>query len=122
MRKASATISPLSCFTSSMVPATVPPVASRSSTTSTFAPGANASRCISSVADRDEARAERVRDGGAEDEAARFHADDHVDLARPDLRQQAVDGALEERPLLEERGDVLEEDAGFREVRDVADP
>src|SRR5207249_3428849 len=51
MRKAQATISPFSCFTSSMVPATVPPVASKSSTMSTFAPGANASLCISSVAD-----------------------------------------------------------------------
>src|SRR6266508_2436697 len=51
MRKASATISPLSCFTSSMVPATVPPVARRSSTMSTFAPGLSASRCISSVAE-----------------------------------------------------------------------
>src|SRR5439155_8392978 len=51
MRKAQATISPLSCFTSSIVPATVPPVARRSSTMSTFAPGGNASLCISSVAD-----------------------------------------------------------------------
>src|SRR5205823_888125 len=46
MRKAQATISPFSCFTSSMVPATVPPVASKSSTMSTFAPGANASLSI----------------------------------------------------------------------------
>src|SRR5881296_1506369 len=51
MRNASATISPLSCFTSSIVPATVPPVASRSSTISTFAPGLIASLCISSVAE-----------------------------------------------------------------------
>src|SRR5690242_12212215 len=51
MRKASATISPWSCFTSSIVPATVPPVASRSSTMSTRAPGVIASLCISSVAE-----------------------------------------------------------------------
>src|SRR5438874_2099162 len=51
MRKARPTISPLSSFTSSMVPATVPPVARRSSTMSTLAPGLIASLCISSVAE-----------------------------------------------------------------------
>src|SRR5438876_436634 len=51
MRNAHATMSPRSCFTSSIVPATVPPVARRSSTMRTFAPGCRASLCISSVAD-----------------------------------------------------------------------
>src|ERR671937_535015 len=51
MRNASATTWPFSCFTSSIVPAAGPPVASRSSTMRTRAPGASASLCISSVAD-----------------------------------------------------------------------
>src|SRR5881296_1509639 len=51
MRNASATISPLNCFTSSIVPATVPPVARRSSTMRTREPGLRASLCISRVAD-----------------------------------------------------------------------
>src|SRR5437870_3749662 len=51
MRNARATISPLSCFTSSIVSATVPPVARRSSTMRTREPGLRASLCISRVAD-----------------------------------------------------------------------
>src|SRR3989442_664119 len=51
MRNAHATMPPRSCFESPIVPATVPPVARRSSTMRTFAPGWRASLCISSVAD-----------------------------------------------------------------------
>src|SRR3989475_7161174 len=51
MRNAHATMSPRSCFTSSIVPATVPPVARRSSTMRTFARGCRPSLGISSVAD-----------------------------------------------------------------------
>ena len=109
---------------------------------STFWPGWIASRWISSVfepysraystvmrlgrqlaqlAHRHEARVELVRHRGAEDEAARLHADDDVDLlARVRLEHQ-VDRFLVGGRVLEQGGDVVEEDAGLREVGDLAD-
>src|SRR5436190_12252204 len=63
---------------------------------------------------------ELVGEHRAEDEPARLGAEDHVRLARLDPVGEQVD-RLRERPLVaEQRHDVLEDDPGLREVRDVA--
>ena len=95
--KAAATTSPPRRRISSTAASALPPVAMRSSTSSTRAPGATASACISTMsmpysseyswpivrhgqlallADRYEAAAEHVGDGAAEDEAARLDTGD----------------------------------------------
>ena len=100
-RNASPTTSPRSRSTSSIVPLTVPPVASRSSTIRTCWPGLDRvamdlegvravlervldrdrlGRQLAQLADRHEAGAQLVGHRGAEDEAARLHPDDDVDL------------------------------------------
>src|SRR5438309_2544277 len=70
---------------------------------------------------RHEARAELVGERAAEDEAAGLDADDDLDARVLVPRGQMVDDVVEGRRVLEERRDVLEEDALGREVLDVAD-
>src|SRR5437660_1308598 len=70
---------------------------------------------------RHEARAELVGHRAAEDEAAGLDADDDLDARVPVPRGQMVDDVVEGRSVLEERRDVLEEDALGREILDVAD-
>ena len=131
-RNARPTTSPLSRSTSSIVPWTVPPVASRSSTISTFWPGLIASRWISSVFEpyssaystvsvsagslpslRTGTRPalEQVGHRGAEDEAARLHADDDVDPLVLVRLEHQVDRLAVRGRVLEQRRDVVEEDA-----------
>ena len=62
-----------------------------------------------------------MRDGAAEDEAARFDPDHHVDPLALILTGQRFDGEPPRRAILEQRGDVLEENAFGREILDVAD-
>ena len=120
----------------------MPPVASRSSTRTTRWPGWMASRWISSesvavlqvVADAggwrgellglahgDEAGVEAVGQRGAEDEAARLDAEDQVDLLADVVLRQRVDELREAGLVLQQRGDVVEEDAGLGEVGHGAD-
>jgi hypothetical protein len=64
-------------------------------------------------ANRNEAGTNLLRDGGAEDEAAAFDADDRID-ARAGVRlAQRLDRCFEPRGLLEQRRDVEEVDARF---------
>src|SRR6267378_2424816 len=76
---------------------------------------------LAKFADRDESHAELVSDRRREDEPARLHSDDDVDLLRADLREQPVDRRRERITVLEERSNVLEEDPGLRKVGDVTD-
>src|SRR2546423_5349643 len=57
----------------------------------------------------------------AENEPTRLRTEDHVWLARLDPAGEQVDGLSEGRLVAEQRHDVLEDDPGLREVRDVAD-
>src|SRR5439155_20879647 len=68
-----------------------------------------------------DAGTEAVRHGRPDDEPPRFDAEHHVGTATVAL-DEAVDHRPEGRSVGEERGDVLEDDAGLREVGDVADP
>ena len=122
----------------------VPPVASRSSWTSTRAPPATASECSSSAsvavlqqvlgadglvraacpacAPARSRRPARSASAGAEQEPARLRADDDVDLQRPRVVGQRASTASSQRPGVgHQRRDVLEDDPRLREVRDVAD-
>ena len=120
----------------------VPPVASRSSTASTRWPGliasswmASASRPYSSsystsmvlpgslpsLRTGTKPALQLVGDRAADDEASRLDPDHHVDPLALIPAGQRVDGEAPRRAVLEERGDVLEEDALGREVLDVAD-
>ena len=133
---------PPSRSTSSHSARAVPPVASRSSWTSTRAPSASASACISSASiavledvlgrDRvvrqlarlargDEAGAELARQRAAEDEAARLGRDHEVDVARrAPSSASACDRRVERRRVEQQRRDVLEDDprlAGSRGCR-----
>src|SRR2546427_2281084 len=69
-----------------------------------------------------EARAKLVREHPAEDEAARLDADHDIDGALRILRGKMFDDRRPRRRVLEQRGDVLEEDAFGGEILDVADP
>ena len=70
---------------------------------------------------RHEAGAELMRDRAREDEAARFDAHDDVDPLPGVVGTQHVDHGAERRPVLQKRGDVLEEDPLGREILDVSD-
>src|ERR1700704_4240462 len=78
-------------------------------------------RQLAELADRHEPDAELVGDRSREDEAAGLHADDGVDLLVADLREEPVDCGRERIAVLEESGDVLEEDPRLRKIGDVAD-
>ena len=55
-----------------------------------------------------------------EDKAACFDADDHVYLNAVVVALQGVDGAFKSLLIFEKRGDVVEKDTGFGEVRNLA--
>lgn len=60
---------------------------------------------------------EAVGKRGAEDESARFDAEDEVDLALEVMRGEGVDKLGEAGRIFEQRSDVVEENAGLGEVR-----
>src|SRR5438132_536226 len=71
------------------------------------------------LADRDEARAELVGEGAAEDEAARLDTDDDLRARLDAIGGELVHDAFEGLRILQEGGDVLEEDPLRREILDV---
>ena len=73
------------------------------------------------LADRHEAAAEFVRDGAAEDEAARLDAGDMVDAGVEEGQDQPVDRGAQARRIGDQRGDVAEQDARLRIVGNRAD-
>ena len=68
-------------------------------------------RQLAQLAHRHEAGVELVGHRGAEDEAARLHADDEVDLLAGVRREHQVDRFLVRGRVLEQGRDVVEEDA-----------
>ena len=73
------------------------------------------------LADGDEAGVEAVGDGGGEDEAAGLGAEDDVDVLPDVVPGEGVNHPRETGAVLEQGGDVVEEDAGLGEVGDGAD-
>src|SRR5690606_21367130 len=73
------------------------------------------------LADRDEAAAELVGDGATEDEAARLDADDVVDAGGEEGQDQPVDRSAKPGGARDQRGDVAEQDARLRVIRDGPD-
>ena len=73
------------------------------------------------LANRDKAIAQGIGDGGSDDEAARFNAEDQVDWAGGVALSQAIDDPLEPGRVFQQGGDVVEIDAWLREVGDFAD-
>src|SRR6185437_17160177 len=71
------------------------------------------------LADRDESRAQGISQGRREDKAARLDAENYVDLRLAVVILEAIDDGAEAAGVLEERGDVVEQDPRFREVRDL---
>ena len=83
--------------------------------------GQRLGRQLAQLADRHEARVQLVRHRRREDEPARLHAHDDVDLLVAVRLEHQVDRLLVGRGVLEQRRDVVEQDAGLREVGDLAD-
>ena len=73
------------------------------------------------LAHGDEAGVQAVGERGAEDEAAGLDAEDEVDVLADVVRGQRVDELREAGLVLQQRGDVVEEDAGLGEVGHGAD-
>ncbi len=71
-------------------------------------------------ANGNEARLEFHGRGRSKDKAARIDTDDGIDSAGFDVVTQKVDAAAEQTRIRKHGCDVLELDAGFREVGDVA--
>ena len=65
-------------------------------------------------------RLQCVRDGGANDEAARLDAQNLIDTPAVGLGEPIHDG-MKGRAISQQRGDVFEDDAGLREIGNVAD-
>src|SRR5262249_43915981 len=77
-------------------------------------------RELARLADDRDSRPEGERGGGADDEAARLDAEHRVDP--PSIWcDEGFDHGAEGIRVGEQRRDVLEDDPGFREIRDVAD-
>src|SRR4051812_5302434 len=79
-------------------------------------------RQLAQLAHRDEAGIQLVGHGGAEDEAPRLHPDDDVDLLAGIGLEHEIDRLAVGLLVLQQRGDVVEQDPGLRKVRDLADP
>src|SRR5262245_6897915 len=78
-------------------------------------------RQLAPLAHGDKARLELVGQRPAEDEAARLHPHDDLDRDRMILLGEVVDHRRPGGAILQERGDVLEEDALGGKVFDIAD-
>src|SRR5579875_3701375 len=73
------------------------------------------------LAHGDEAGVQAVSQRRAEDEAAGLDAENEIDVFADVVLGEGVDELREAVLVLEQRGDVVEQDAGFGEVRDGAD-
>src|SRR5262249_44596681 len=70
---------------------------------------------------RREAGADAIGDGRSEYESAALDADDDVDALAGERQREAVDRGMEPVGVLQQRGDVVEQNSGFREVGNVTD-
>src|SRR5919109_632055 len=78
-------------------------------------------RQLPRLADRNEAGTQAMRDRGAEDEAAALDSDDGVDAVVFEPRRHHLDRRLESFTMPQQRGDVIEENARLRKIRNVSD-
>ena len=78
-------------------------------------------RQLALLADRHEAAGHLMRDGAAEDKAARLDAGDLVDLAAGPRLHQFVDRAPERPRIAQQRGDIAKHDARLRIIRNGTD-
>src|SRR5262245_15102666 len=78
-------------------------------------------RQLAQLANGYEAGLQLMGERAAEDEAARFDADDHIDPLVAIAADEAVDDGGERRTVLQDRGDIPEKDSLGREVPDVSD-
>src|SRR5262249_3626929 len=77
-------------------------------------------RKLPDLAYGNEARADPIRDRGAEDEPAALDPDDERDAVPAVRIRERVDRETESLRVAQERRDVVKENAGFRKVRHVA--
>ena len=73
---------------------------------------------LAGLTDREHAEPEFGGHGGTEDETARLEASDGVDAARV-ARTDQLDQFFERRAVGEQLGDITEQDAGLREIRNL---
>src|SRR5262249_58978939 len=78
-------------------------------------------RQLAELAHRHEPRTELMGDRAGKDEAPRLDADHDVDPVFGVIGGQHVDYRADRRSILQQGGDVFEEDAFGREILDVAD-
>src|SRR5580698_6883046 len=71
--------------------------------------------------DRDEAVSQRVSDRRRDDESACFNSKNYINRCGTIMFGQRVDHGLESLGILQQRGDVVEVDAGLRKIRDFPD-
>ena len=73
---------------------------------------------LAGLTDREHAEPEFGGHGGTKDETARLEARDGVDAARV-ARTDQLDQFFERRAVREQLGNITEQDAGFREIRNL---
>src|SRR6266853_1367802 len=73
------------------------------------------------LAHGDESGAQRIGHGGGEDKAAGLDADHGVDRLSLGIRTQAVDDAAQPLSVLQQRGDVVKQNARLGKIRHFAD-
>src|SRR6266487_1884169 len=78
-------------------------------------------RQFAELANGHKSSVQQVSDRRSKDEAARLHADDNTRRMAAHQLRQTVDRLLESPRILEEGGDVLEEDSLLGEIRDIVD-
>ena len=76
---------------------------------------------LSRFAYRNESRIKPVGKRRPEDKSASFHAKDEVNLFADIVFRERINQTSEAKFVLEQRGDVIEQDALFREVGYLAD-
>ncbi len=72
------------------------------------------------LAHRHEAGAQSIRQSGSEDEAARFDADYRIDFRVLVVGLETVDDSAQPGRILQQRGDVVEENARLGEIGNFA--
>jgi hypothetical protein len=75
---------------------------------------------LADLPDRYKTRADPIRDNRSEDEAAALDADDETDALIAVRSREGINRKAEPRRVAQKGRNVVEENAGLREVRDVA--
>src|SRR5690348_15298316 len=72
---------------------------------------------LTGLAYRNEAGVQAVSDHGSEDESSRLDTDNPVDPASDIMISEGVDSASQPNRVLQQSRDVIEQNAGLREIR-----